>query len=218
MKKLIISALAIVAMTTSGCMMGPGTGTGTGTGGGLGDVLGSVLGGVLSNGSATNGLLNMVIGYVKIDERELYGTWAYQAPGCAFTSENLLAKAGGAVAAENVKQKLAPAYNTVGINANNTFFVFSQDQRFQAKVAGIPLSGTYTYDKTNCAIKFNTGLVSATGYLTRTTSGMALTFESKKLLTILQVASAMSGNETLKTVGDLSKEFDGLRVGFDMRK
>ena len=122
------------------------------------------------------------------------------------------------MAAENVKQKLAPAYNTVGINANNTFFVFSQDQRFQAKVAGIPLSGTYTYDKTNCAIKFNTGLVSATGYLTRTTSGMALTFESKKLLTILQVASAMSGNETLKTVGDLSKEFDGLRVGFDMRK
>ena len=102
MKKLIISALAIVAMTTSGCMMGPGTGTGTGTGGGLGDVLGSVLGGVLSNGSATNGLLNMVIGYVKIDERELYGTWAYQGPVCAFTSVILLAKAGGAVAAENV--------------------------------------------------------------------------------------------------------------------
>ena len=217
MKKFIISALAIVAMTTTGCMM-TGTGTGTGTGGGLGDVLGSVLGGVLSNGSATNGLLNMVIGYVKIDERELYGTWAYQAPGCAFTSENLLAKAGGAVAAENVKQKLAPAYNTVGINANNTFFVFSQDQRFQAKVAGIPLSGSYTYDKNDCSIKFNAGLVSATGYLTRTTNGMALTFESKKLLTILQVASAMSGNETLKTVGDLSKEFDGLRVGFDMRK
>ena len=30
--------------------------------------------------------------------------------------------------------------------------------------------------------------------------------------------SAMSGNQTLQTIGTLSKSYDGLRIGFDMTK
>jgi hypothetical protein len=30
--------------------------------------------------------------------------------------------------------------------------------------------------------------------------------------------SAMSGNKDLQTIGDLSKKYDGVRVGFDMNK
>ena len=63
-----------------------------------------------------------------------------------------------------------------------------------------------------------TTLLSFTGYLTRTTNGLALTFESKKLLTVLQAVTALSGNSTIKTVGDISKEFDGVRVGFELTR
>ena len=217
MKKILIAVATLVALMASSCgnMLGT-TGANGNNGGTLGDVLGSVLGG-LGGANMGNSLLNMVIGYIKIDQRELYGTWQYTAPGCAFTSEQLLAKAGGAVAAGQVKEKLAPIYSSVGISGNNTYFVFTQDGKFQAKVNGIPLSGTYTYDKENCAIKMQS-LLTVTGYLTRTTSGMALTFESKKLLSVLQAVTALSGNSTIKTVGDLSKEFDGVRVGFEMAK
>lgn len=30
--------------------------------------------------------------------------------------------------------------------------------------------------------------------------------------------SALSGNANLQTIGDLSKKYDGVRVGFDMKK
>ncbi len=34
----------------------------------------------------------------------------------------------------------------------------------------------------------------------------------------MQMATALSGNTTLQTVGDLSKSYDGLRIGFDMKR
>ena len=217
MKKILISILAAVAIMVTSCGQLMNGNTGSTTGGGLGGVLESVLG-TLGSATTGNSLLNLVIGYIKIDPSELIGTWHYTAPGCAFTSEKLLAKAGGAVAAGQVQEKLQPVYSSVGINSSNTYFIFTQDGKFQAKVNGIPLSGTYTYDKETCTLKMSTVLLSVTGYLTRTTNGMALTFESKKLLTVLQTVSALSGNSTIKSVGDLSKEFDGVRVGFELAK
>ncbi|MBR6431755.1 MAG: DUF4923 family protein, partial [Muribaculaceae bacterium] len=144
--------------------------------------------------------------------------WYYTQPGCAFTSENLLAKAGGAVAAETCKDKLLPVYNTLGINSQNTQLLFTQDHQFQANFKGIPLSGTDTYDPSTSTIKVKTTLFSSNVYVTRTTSGLAYTFESKNLLKVLQAVAAISGNTTLQTVGDLSKQFDGVRLGFDMAR
>lgn len=224
MKKIYTTLLAAVLLLGTGCSMlgnmGMGAGTGNESGNGtLGDVLGSVLGGVLGGLGSQNtidGLLGLVIGSIKIQESELYGSWYYTEPACAFTSENLLAKAGGAVAAETCKDKLLPVYNSVGISGQNTQFQFTQDHQFAARVKGIPLSGSYAYDPSTGTIRLQTMLFSTNAYITRTTKGLGLTFESKNLLKVLQVAAAMSGNSTLQTVGDLSKQFDGVRLGFDI--
>lgn len=218
----VTAALLLFAM--SGCSMlgnmGMGQGTGAETGNGsLGDVLGNVLGGVLGTLGSQNtvdGLLGLVIGSIKVQESELYGTWYYASPACAFTSENLLAKAGGAVAAQNCIEKLVPVYNSVGINGQNTQFQFTQDHQFAAKVKGIPLSGSYDYDPSSGTIKLQTMLFSTNAYITRTSSGLGLTFESKNLLKVLQTVAALSGNTTLQTVGDLSKQYEGVRLGFDI--
>lgn len=219
MKRIYSLMLAVMLLLTTGCntglLGGLGDSDGTASGGTLGTVLGGVLG-VLGSQNTVDGLLGLVIGSVTVQESELYGTWYYNGPGCAFTSENLLAKAGGAVAAENCKEKLAPVYNSLGINAQNTQFQFTQDHQFQANVKGIPLSGSYTYDPTTATIKLKTMLFSSNMYVTRTTRGLGFTFESKNLLKVLQTIAAMSGNTTLQTVGDLSKQYDGVRLGFDM--
>lgn len=228
MKKIYTSLLALVLLMATGCNtgllgnlggLGGETGNGTTTGGGLGDVLGGVLGSVLGTLGSQNtidGLLGLVIGSVKVQESELYGTWYYIEPACAFTSENLLAKAGGAVAAENCIEKLAPVYQTVGINSQNTQFQFTQDHKFAANLRGIPLSGSYTYDPSSGTIRLQMTLFTTNAYITRTAQGLGLTFESKNLLKVLQVAAAMSGNSTLQTVGDLSKQYEGVRLGFNI--
>ncbi|MCQ2289431.1 MAG: DUF4923 family protein [Muribaculaceae bacterium] len=218
MKKIYIPILACMAIMTTGCgsMAGLGGTTG-GTNNGIGNVLGGVLG-ALGSQNTVNSLLDLVIGQTKISQSQIVGTWQYAAPGCAFTSENLLAKAGGAVAAGQVKEKLQSAYSGIGVKSSNTYFTFSADNKFQASVDGIPLSGTYVLNPEAGSIQLNATLLSLTGYVTPTTNGMALTFESKKLLTIVQAAAALTGNTAIKTIGDLSTKFDGVRVGFDMAK
>ena len=102
MKKLLCMMLTAVMLLCSGCTTGllgglGGENTGNGgvsSGGGLGDILGGVLGGVLGTLGSQNtvdGLLGLVIGSIKIQESELYGTWYYTQPTCAFTSEKLAA-------------------------------------------------------------------------------------------------------------------------------
>ncbi len=227
MKKIYMTLVAAALLLGSGCTMlnnmgnmGMGSGTGAENGNGnLGDVLGGVLGGVLGTLGSQNtidGLLDLVIGSVKLNEQELYGSWYYTEPACAFTSENLLAKAGGAVAAENCKDKLLPVYNSLGISSQNTQFQFTQDHQFAAKLKGIPLSGSYTFDPSTGTIRLQTMLFSTNAYITRTANGLGLTFESKNLLKVLQAAAALSGNSTIQTVGDLSKQYDGVRLGFNI--
>jgi len=229
LRKTIYTTIVALALALTSCGSGNGllsnifggnTGTTTGTtttNNGLGGVLGSVLGGVLNSNTA-DGLLDMVIGHVKLDQSALIGTWVYSEPGCAFTSENLLAKAGGSVAASQVKQKLASVYNSVGINNSNTYFIFAQNGQFEAKVRGIPMTGTYTFDPNNSKINLKATLFSIPVFVTRTTNGISLTMESKKLLNVLQTVSSLTGNSTLSTVGQISKNFDGVRMGFDVIK
>ena len=61
-------------------------------------------------------------------------------------------------------------------------------------------------------------LLSITCYTKREINGISILFEAKKLLTVLQTMSALSGNTNLQTIGDLSKQYDGVRVGFDMKR
>jgi hypothetical protein len=183
----------------------------------MGDILGSVLGAV-TNGQTIGNVLSSVIGLDKPTQAELIGTWKYRQPGVAFTSENLLAKAGGEVAATTAKEKLAAYYSGIGINSGNTYLQFTQDGQFAGKVDGTPLSGTYTYDPQKCLITMKTLLFSLPAYAKKTSGGMSILFESKKLLTVLQAVSAISGNQTLSTIGDLSKNYDGIRLGFDMTR
>ena len=51
-----------------------------------------------------------------------------------------------------------------------------------------------------------------------TTDDISVLFESKKVLTLFQTMAAVSGNSTAQVVGDISKNYDGVRVGFDLKK
>ena len=213
MKKSIIAVAS--AMLLAGCGFSGGTATNNGSD--LGNVLGSILGAVTQGDAVTN-ILYDVIGATKLSKEDVVGTWSYRGPGVAFTSENLLAKAGGEVAAAKARQDLEKPYQSIGIKSTNTYFTFNADNTFSGKVDGQPISGTYSYNPDNSEVKLQTLLLSTTGYLTRNAKGISLLFESKKLLTALQVVGAMSGNSTLSTVGELSKNYDGIRMGFDLTK
>lgn len=185
----------------------------------LGGILGANTGSSSSAGNIINGILDNVIGSGTFKQSDLCAhTWKYSKPGCAFTSENLLAKAGGEIAASKVEETLSTYYSKVGFSNSNTYFKFNEDGSFESKIDGKTWRGTYTFDEKTHAIAMKGLLLSMSGFATKTTSGMSLLFESKKLLTLIQTLTALSGNSTLSTIGNISKNYDGVRVGFEMNK
>ena len=204
MKKIKITLSALCLMALTGAVM---TSCGAGT---LLQTMGS--GGTVAN------IFTSVIGMDKVTEKGLIGTWHYDSPGVAFTSENLLAKAGGEVAATKIEQETAPYFQKAGITAQNTVVVFNEDKTFKATIAGKSWSGTWTFEESTAKVTLKGLLLSVNCYAKREYGGIALLFESKKLLTVLQVLATMSGNETAQKVSDLSKNYDGIRLGFDMKK
>ena len=172
-----------------------------------------------SIGSIISGLLNNVIGSGTFSKADLCAhTWKYSKPGCAFTSENLLAKAGGEIAANKVEEKLSSYYNKFGFNSSNTQFTFTTDGNFSAQIDGKPWQGTYTFDEKTHAIHLKGLLLSASGYATKTTNGISLLFDQKKLLNLIKMLSAFKGSSTLSAVGTIANSYDGMRVGFEMTK
>lgn len=189
-------------------------------------VLGAILGGSnagngsssSSTGSIINGILNNVIGSGTFKQADLCHTWKYSKPGCAFTSENLLAKAGGEIAASKVENKLEGYYKKFGFSSSNTYFTFNTDGTFSAKIDGKAWNGTYTFDEKTHAIQLKGLLLSASGYATKTTNGISLLFDQKKLLNLIKALSAFKGSSTLSAVGSIANNYDGMQVGFEMTK
>ena len=211
MKKMMMAVVAALMLQSCG-MTNPGVNGGSQMGGTTTNNSGSSIG-----SNALGGLLDLVVGSVKLSQADIIGTWSYVEPACAFTSENLLAKAGGSVAAKTVNEKLLPVYKSLHISSGNTQLTFRENGQFTGKIGGFPMSGTYTFDAANGLVKMKS-LTTFTAHLTRSTQGMNFTFESKKILTMLQTVSALSGNTSLSTIGDISKQFNGVRLGFAMRK
>lgn len=212
------SATSTAATTASAAASSSSSSTGSTIAGVLGGLLGGGSSSSSTGSSIVNGILNNVIGSGTFKKEDLCHTWKYSKPGCAFTSENLLAKAGGEVAATKIEEQLAGYYTKFGITSSNTYFTFNTDGSFNAKIDGKSWNGTYTFDGKTHEIHLKGLLLSASGYATKTTTGISLLFDQKKLLNLIKTLSAFKGSSTLSAVGSIANNFDGARVGFEMTK
>ena len=207
MKKTFITLLAASTLMLSSCLT---TGMGTApTANQNTNVLGNVLGAVLGQ---------VLLGGMTFDQTGLLGSWNYNAPSAAFTTQQALTKAGGAATVANIASSLANNYSNIGINRNNTSFSFLAGNKFSAKVNGIPFSGTYTYNSQNGEIALKTASETIKGNVTKTEKGMGLMFDSKQMANILQKEGKVSNTAAVQAVSKLAKSADGARVGFELTK
>ena len=80
--------------------------------------------------SILTGVAKAVVGDKATTSSSIIGTWKYVGPQCQFESENLLAKAGGEVAANEVEEKMLTVYDRIGMSGCE--YTFNED-------------GTYSY-------------------------------------------------------------------------
>lgn len=221
-KKTTSAASSTTAATTTSATTTAATTSNAGSA--VAGILGAVLGGNSNSSSSAgssiiNGILNNVIGSGTFSKQDLCAhTWKYSKPGCAFTSENLLAQAGGEIAANKVEEKLGEYYSKFGFSGSNTYFTFKTDGTFAAKIDGKSWQGNYTFDEKTHAIQMKGLILSMSGYATKTANGISLLFDQKKLLNLIKTIGSLKGNSTLSALGTIANNYDGMRVGFEMTK
>ena len=207
MKKTSLTFLAAISLLLSSCF-GTGYGTTSNTAS-TSSVLGSVLGSVLSS---------VLLGGMTYDQSGLLGSWNYNGPSAAFTTQKTLTNAGGNATVSNMTSSLASSYNSIGINSNNTSFSFLEGNKFSAKVNGIPFSGTYAYNPQNGEISLKTASETIKGNVTKTERGMGLMFDSAQMANILQKEGKVSNTAAVQAISKLAKSANGARVGFLLTK
>ena len=235
-KKTIYSIALSAMLLMSSCgnggllgnLLGLGTTTTTNTTGNvLGSVLGSVLGGMAGSGggllggmlltdnNTSSNLTDMVVGNARLNKNDLVGTWIYAQPGCSFTNQSSLVNAGGATAANQIKQKLNSTFKSLGFASNNTGFAFDQNGNFEGVLKGASFNGTYTYDPSSGKLNLKTSGGVIPMFVTRVGNGLSITMEAKVLTSVLQALSASGGNSAINA---LASQYNGVRMGFDMAK
>lgn len=177
----------------------------------------SVLGGVVNKVEETVSKVNESVSIV--------GTWKYTAPDCKFQSDDLLSKAGGEVAAKKVEEQMSNYLSKLGFN-ENTVYVFNADSTYASTVAGRTVNGTYSYnnDTKEVTLKTKIGLKMTAQVSTSLLNGgsMSLLFKADKLMSLAQtVTGAVAGkssNATITTLNTVLSQYDGLLLGFEMKK
>lgn len=214
--KLMAAALLCGLMATAMPAQAQNTSSSSKKSSSASSILGNVLG-VVKNTNVGD-VVSSVLGTDKVTESSIVGTWKYEGPGVAFTSENLLSQAGGEVAASSIESKLKSSYDMAGLKSSNTYFTFNEDKTFSAAVRGVKFSGTYTVDSDDSKVAMKSTLLTLNSYVKQESDGLSLMFEADKLLDLLQKVAKVSGNSTLSAISSLSENYDGVRLGFDLQK
>ena len=150
---------------------------------------------------------------------DMTGTWSYEGSAVEFESENLLMQAGGVAAASVAENKLDEQLTKVGIKAGQMSFTFNADSTFTSKVGKRTMNGTYSYNAATKQVSLKyLRLVNLNAKVNCTAESMELLFNSDKLLKLLAFIGSKTNSTALKTVSSLADSYDGMMVGFELKK
>jgi hypothetical protein len=169
--------------------------------------------------SILSGVAKSVVGNKATTASSIIGTWTYSGPECQFESENLLAKAGGEMAAKEVEEKMIAVYNKVGMN--NIRYTFNEDGTYSYQMKKRTVTGSYVFDDAAKTITMTGKLgLKTVAYVTVTGNDMSMVFKADKLMSILKTitGAASKVNSTAATINSVAEAYDGLMLGFELKK
>ena len=169
--------------------------------------------------SILSGVAKAVVGNKATTASSIIGTWTYSGPECQFESENLLAKAGGEVAAKEVEEKMTAVYNKVGMD--NIRYTFNEDGTYSYQMKKRTVTGTYVFDDAAKTITMTGKLgLKTVAYVTVTGNDMSMVFKADKLMSILKTITGAASKvySTAATINSVAGAYDGLMLGFELKK
>lgn len=178
----------------------------------------------LLNSSTVKDAVTSVTGGKKLTVENLAGTWTYTNPAVQMEGDNALKNVAGSVAAGELEKKLKTYCAKVGIVEGMFNYVFKSDSTFTNALKKKTLKGTYSVnpEEGTVELKYALGgklkITTLTAHVVIAGDQLSLLFNADKLLDFLTKISSISDNSTLKMVNKLASEYDGMMLGFDLKK
>jgi hypothetical protein len=177
---------------------------------GLGSLLGT-LGQTIQNATASTSF--------SLDD--LVGTWKYSSPAVSFDSSNTLQNLGGAAVSTQIENKLATYYKKFGMTSIQ--LTVDSDYSFSMKLKYGTLKGTISKNDDG-TLTFNFSALGSYNYgainsrATKSGNKLNLTFDAEKLMSMMSTVASLTNNSTLTTAMSLINSYDGIYIGFKMKK
>ena len=178
----------------------------------------------LLNSSTVKDAVTSVTGGKKLTVQNLEGTWTYVNPAVQLEGDNALKNVAGSVAAGELEKKLKTYCAKVGIMEGVFNYAFNSDSTFTNALKKKTLKGTYSInqDEKTVELKYALGrkqkVMTLTAHVVISGDELSLLFNADKLLDFLTKISSISDNSTLKLVNKLASEYDGMLLGFELKK
>lgn len=172
-----------------------------------------------SIGDLLTGLGKTLVGDKATTAASLKGTWTYTGPACEFESDNLLSKAGGSAVSKKIENKITPVLKKYGVQG--IVYTFDGNGNYTTTIKKRTIKGTYTFDSKEKTITFKPHYGKEyTANVSILKNQMTLVFNADKLMHVLQTISntAAKQNSTAATINTLMKNYNGMRLGFRLKK
>lgn len=160
--------------------------------------------------------INTVTGVTNFD---LVGTWTYTGSAIEFDSDNIVKKAGGAVASATIEKKVDEQLSKFGLKENMAQITFASDSTFSLVTPQKTIDGKYVYDKSTNTLDLD--IIAGKGLNpTLKTSGdtFSMLFNADKLIDVVSFISTKIPNSTIKSINSIVSSYDGMKVGLEFTK
>ena len=180
----------------------------------------SVQGNAQSLKDIVSGVAKAVVGDKATTQASLIGTWDYVGPDCQLKGDDILKNIGGETAGEEVEKKMAPIYEKAGLNTIQ--YTFNEDKTCSYTIKGKKVEGTYEFDAEAKTVTIKAGKlgIKTTAHIVTLGSNMSFVYDADKILSVVKtITGAASGlNASASTVNKLLEQFNGMMVGFELKK
>lgn len=171
----------------------------------------------LFNNEKISNIINTVTNNKSLTD--ISGTWDYIGSAIKLESDNKLMEIGGSAAMTVAENQLDDQLNKIGITNGQMSFTFNADSTFTNTIGKHTLKGRYNYNSSEQKIELKyMSIIPLNANIDYTSETLKLLFKSDKLLQLLSFIADKSNNNSLKAIGSLAETYEGMQVGFKLKK
>ena len=154
-----------------------------------------------------------------LPEKELFGSWSYQAPAMEYTGDDMLAS----LATSTLKGQLPSYFQQAGLQPGKATVSFSRRGVFKAVLDTYKVEGVYRYDEDTGELTveclFADNPVSFTGRAKHADGVLTLLFEANAALGSLRASSQQyAQNPKLQQIAAILERYPGVMLGAELKR